>query len=462
MNQTKFIGLALSLIVLSGAALSCHAQDIPAAKTTKGQIPVNEFPLNQNGLYFGGEKNVDYIFGSRITPHGDCITAIPGFVFVSWYKAPRSNRQLMISRLNLKTGKWVHVGLPERNTLGRIKRASDDPKAKPDIRGESHRTAAVGVSPIDGTVHLMFDMHASDLQYIVSKPGTATAPDDEFVAARFNPKQNGFIVGKKLEARVTYPGFQRNDKGELFALWREGGSGNGNQVSAIYNGKSWSKPDTTWFGNYKDPKKNVSIYGSQQYLNGRMYAGFAIRTPSTPIEVNQGLYFAESGQTTSDDWTDLKGVAHPIPIKDYSPFMIDEPVPNNDYRMSSGPNWTVSEKGDVHMIVNFNAKPSYHYYRPAGAKAFIKSPKLGAPKGELYAAGERIFALNQDKGQLELFGTPAGKDEWKEIGMAKSPRLTFGNSVVQDGTLYYFAMKEVGDPQSQPLTLLAIDLTRLG
>ncbi len=463
MNKTKIAGLAGALLVISGGllwtSLRSNAQDVPAAKAANGQIQVTEFPLDQNGLYYGGKRGTDYAFGPRITPHGDCITAIPGYVFVSWYRAPRSDRHLMISRLDLKTKKWTHVELPERNTTGHNYRCPENP----DGCGESHRTAAVGVCPIDGTIHLMFDMHANDMQYIVSKPGAATAPDSEFTAAQFNPKQNGLIAGKKLEARVTYPGFQRNGKGEIFALWREGGSGNGNMVSATYDGKSWSKSYMTWFGQYsdkpKDSAKNVSIYGDQQYLNGKMYAGFSVRIPTNDIELNQGLYFAEGGQKLCDDWVDLKGVAHQIPIKDYKPFMIDEPVPNNDYRMSSGPSWTVSEKGDVHMIVDFSTnKSALSYVRPAGAKDFIKRVNPNAPGGALYAVGDRIFAFGQNKGQLTISSTPAGKDDWKKFPVAKTPNLAFGNSTLQDGVLYYFAMEDVKNPQSQPLTLLALDL----
>ena len=472
MNQTKLVGLAGALFAVAGGvlwtSLQSNAQDVPkskpGAKTAQGQmLPVTEYPLGQNGLYFAGKRGIDYAFGPRITPHGDCITAIPGYIFTSWYRGPRSDRQLFVSRLNLATGKWKHVGLPERNTTGHENRCPENP----DGCGESHRTAAVEVSPRDGTIHLMFDMHANDLQYIVSQPGVATLPDDEFRADKFNPKQNGFERGKKLEERITYPGFKRNEKGEVFAQWRQGGSGNGNMVSATYDEKGWSKSYITWFGQYsrypKDDPRNLSVYGDEKYLNGRMVSGFSVRIPTNDIEANQGVYFAEGGQKPSDPWTDLKGVKHPIPIKDYQPFLVDEPVTGNDYRMSSGPSWTVSEKGDVHMIVDFSTpKPAIHYYRPAGAKAFIKSVNPNAPGGALYAAGDNIVAFGLSNGQPTIALTPAGKDEWRKVPVAKTEKLLFGNTIERDGVLYMFAMDDIGDPQSQPLTLLKIDLNQIG
>ncbi len=487
MNKKNLLGLSGVLVAVTGGVLwttlNSNAQEAPktpaaktpaikapaakaptkAMKAMKGEVQVVEYPLGENGLYFAGKRGIDYAFGPRITPHGDCVTAIPGYVFTSWYKGPRSDRHLTVSRLNLATGTWKHVELPERNTTGHQNRCPENP----DGCGESHRTAAVEVSPLDGTIHLMFDMHANDLQYIVSKPGVATLPDDEFNASQFNPKQDGFERGQKLEERITYPGFKRNEKGEVFAQWRQGGSGNGNMVSASYGEKGWSKSYITWFGQYspkpKDDLRNVSIYGDEKYLSGKMYSGFSVRIPTNDIEVNQGVYFAEGGQRPSDPWTDLKGNKHPIPIKDYTPFKIDEPVPNNDYRMSSGPSWTVSPRGDVHMIVDFSTKkPAIHYYRPAGAKAFIKSVNADAPGGALYAAGDNIISFGQSKGQLTIATTPAGKDEWKKVPVAKTPKIAFGNSILQDGVLYYFAMEDVGNPQSQPLTLLAIDLKKIG
>ena len=39
-----------------------------------------------------------------------------------------------------------------------------------------------------------------------------------------------------------------------------------------------------------------------------------------------------------------------------------------------------------------------------------------------------------------------------------SRRTAISNSTLQDGVLYYFAMENIENPQSQPLTLLALDL----
>ena len=463
MKTINYCGLGAACAIAVGAVclsfISQAKADKIADKTSEIQnvpLKVTNFPLGQNGLYFGGKKGVDYAFGPRITPHGDCITAIPGFVFVSWYKGPRSDRHLQVSRLNLQTGIWKHVQLPERNTLGHVRNCP----GHDDSCGESHRTAAVEVCPLDGTVHLLFDMHANELQYIVSQPETALLPDEQFTAAQFKPKQNYFIPGHKVTERITYPSFERNERGEVFALWREGGSGNGNMAAATYDG-AWSKPYVTWIGKYDDPTKNLSIYGGQQYLRGKMVAGFHIRTPATKIELNQGLYFAQGGQKLSDDWKDLAGQAHPIPIQDLSPFMIDEPAPSNDFRISGSPQWTVSEAGDVHIIITITGKPHVHYYRPAGAKTFIKSPKTDAPGGELYASGNKIFALGLKNGQLALSYTLAGKDEWKPLEIAQTKALEFGNSIEQDGVLYFFGMEKIGDPQSQPLTVLAVDLKQV-
>ena len=41
---------------------------------------------DEGGLFFAGEKNINYKFGQRITPHGDCVDVVNGYAFVTWYK----------------------------------------------------------------------------------------------------------------------------------------------------------------------------------------------------------------------------------------------------------------------------------------------------------------------------------------------------------------------------------------
>ncbi|WP_026232129.1 hypothetical protein [Neolewinella persica] len=112
----------------------------------------DESLVTPDGLYFDGERGVDYQFGRQISAHGDCIEVIGGFVFVTWYQGGMDNRLLRLSRRRLgdPAAPWVTLEFPDQHIGYR-----GDP-----TMGDSPNTIAVGVSTIDSTVHLLYDMHA--------------------------------------------------------------------------------------------------------------------------------------------------------------------------------------------------------------------------------------------------------------------------------------------------------------
>ena len=139
----------------------------------------------EGGLFFAGTKNVNYRFGQRITPHGDCVDVINGYAFVTWYKGGMDQRNLILSRKNLtvENSPWVTIEFPHQH-VGQ----SGELLNRTGIRGDSHNTAAIGVSTIDNTIHIIYDMHAYTaaslpndfFNYSVSKTNKAFVPDNEF------------------------------------------------------------------------------------------------------------------------------------------------------------------------------------------------------------------------------------------------------------------------------------------
>jgi len=68
-----------------------------------------ESVVADSALYFDGTKydaetnpTGNFRFGRRISPHGDCIDVVGGFVFVTWYRGGMDDRTLMLSRKNLE------------------------------------------------------------------------------------------------------------------------------------------------------------------------------------------------------------------------------------------------------------------------------------------------------------------------------------------------------------------------
>ena len=90
----------------------------------------------------------DYAFGPQISAHGDCIATYKEYVFMTWYKGGKQERNMMLTRYNTETGSMKTIEFPHRHTGWR----------NVWYLGESHNTIGVGVSPLDGTIHLLFDI----------------------------------------------------------------------------------------------------------------------------------------------------------------------------------------------------------------------------------------------------------------------------------------------------------------
>ena len=155
-----------------------------------GQIKLEqEIKVTDIALQFDGRKvgrnapnnnnGYDYFFGNRISAHGDCIRKYKDYIFLTWYKGGKSNRQVMLSRYNLKTKKVKTIQFPHKHT---------------GLNGnwwigESHNTIAIGISPKDGTIHMLYDMHSYNnsgfsrndyFRYSYSKKNAATVSDEDF------------------------------------------------------------------------------------------------------------------------------------------------------------------------------------------------------------------------------------------------------------------------------------------
>jgi hypothetical protein len=159
----------------------------------------SETLITDNALHFDGKKvssesvpnsttGYDFAFGPQISAHGDCIATYKQYVFMTWYKGGKEQRNMMLTRLNTETGAKKTIEFPHKHTGWR----------NVWYIGESHNTIGVGVSPLDGTIHLLFDMHAysrgrpSDgslrndyFRYSYSKKNAAEVADEDFTLEQF-------------------------------------------------------------------------------------------------------------------------------------------------------------------------------------------------------------------------------------------------------------------------------------
>jgi hypothetical protein len=101
---------------------------------------------------------------------------------------------------------------------------------------DGHRNTAIGISPIDGRIHLAYDHHMDPINYRVSREDFITNPPETISIEDFTDEID--IVREK---QVTYPRFFNDSKGCLYMIFRDGGAGRGDTY--MY---SYSEDDNTW------------------------------------------------------------------------------------------------------------------------------------------------------------------------------------------------------------------------
>ena len=426
---------------------------------------------DEGGLFFAGTQNINYRFSRRISPHGDCVDVVNGYAFVTWYKGGMDKRNLMLSRknLNVENSPWVTIEFPHKHVGqgGEILKGTG-------IRGYSHNTAAIGISTIDNTIHIIYDMHAYSrsslpndfFNYSVSKKNMAFVPDNEFTLEIFNQKRTYLKAGQDYE-RMTYPMIHRADDGSLIVRYRKGGSGNGDILLAHYNGTSWSNNWIYHEGTLNLPNRN-NMYGGERFLNGKFYAGFSIRystnnstSTSNGYMLNSGLYFAYSNEipkNISTQWFDVNDNSISLPIRnniDPSKDPVQIGQPGDDFgtaaqpRSSNDPAWTVTENGAIHFVTRVD-NINVHYYKKANEANFSKNAGGLIPnpstRGELYSYKNHVFMVELINGKVNIKTTLEGENNWKIIytGQEATSYQHF-DAFVENDKLYVYLMENTGN-----------------
>ncbi len=208
---------------------------------------------------------------------------------------------------------------------------------------DSHNYIALAVDS-DGYLHLSGDMHVAPLKYFrTSKP---------FDASTFERVEK--MVGRE-EQRVTYPRFFDGPNGEFLFTYRDGGSGNGNQIYNIYDPKTkaWNrlldKPLTDGEG-----KRNAYNDGPIKGPDGWYHLAYVWReTPDAAS--NHDLCYARSKDFLH--WETGAGKPLTLPITLKSSEIVD-PVPEKGGMINGNAKLGFDNLGRVTI--------SYHKYDVAG------------------------------------------------------------------------------------------------
>ena len=489
--QRKFLVLVLFFsIILSSFSQVTFEKEV---KITDIGLHFNGSKVGSTATNSGDSAPYDYFFGRSISAHGDCIKTYNQYVFMTWYRGGKGDRHVMLTRYNTITGNSVDIEFPHRHTGYQNKYWI----------GESHNTIAVAVSPLDGTIHMLYDMHAygrtrpSDgslskdyFRYSYSVKNAASLPDAEFTLDKFvknssngykhlslNSGRSGFPDEEYSKySALTYPQFFTNDLGDIFMYMREGGNNNGAYKFSKYDASTSKWSNFTHFNvlnakNQQGITYNWGLYGNMKYVNGKIRIGFQRRLANNndKYQYQNGVYYAYSdNQSGFDSWKNHSGEAFSLPLYDADKIKIFEP---GDYVTTTQTDkvyivgdfdWTVTANGDVHIIskvrdLENNVTKYLHTYKPSGASDFITSEDF-AGGTSIYTAGNDVFIIGLKNDRIFIQKTEGGTNNFNTVYQATSGKtFDHGRVHIAKGKLYYYLMEKKSG-NAQPLYLQVIDL----
>lgn len=213
-------------------------------------------------------------------PVGFALLTHAPFQFVAFYD---DKRQLTVAQRKLNERQWTFSKLPI--TTG----------------WDSHNYIALALDD-SGFIHLSGDMHVAPLKYF-----RTTNPLDASTFERIEK-----MVGSE-ENRTTYPRFLRGPQNEFLFTYRDGQSGNGNQIFNLYDlaTKSWKRlldaPLTDGEG-----ERNAYFEGPVRGPDGYFHLAWVWRE-SPDAATNHDLSYARSKDLRH--WESGAGKPFQLPIK---------------------------------------------------------------------------------------------------------------------------------------------------
>jgi len=442
---------------------------------------------NQSSTRQGASEPYDYAYGRTLSPHGDCIKTYKQYVFMTWYRGGKLDRHMMLTRYNTETGSMKTIEFPHQHTGFNGKWWI----------GETHNTIAIGISPINGTIHMVFDMHAYGnsgpfvndyFRYTYSVSGAAEVSDEEFTLNKFvkDPIDNDYrhctmdgVRDPGHYNRFTYPSFFLNDDNELFLTLRKGSSHDGAQAFIKYDADAQKWGRFKFFNalgaGSKGETHNWSIYGNIKYADGKIRIGFQRRlnNGTDKYRYQNGVYYAYSDDPTgASQWKNYKGEPITSPLVKAEEVLVYEPgdyvqtTKQNQVYIVGGFDWTVTDNGDVHIISKVrddenNVTKNIHSYQPNGSGNFIISEDFSGAS-ELYTSGDKVFVIG-----LNLSGRPfveraeGGTNQFTRIyEQTSGRRFQKGQVYISNGKLYYYLLENNASDtdDTQPTYLQIIDL----
>lgn len=318
MKKVKFVffGLLLMLIVF-GMNSVIAAPGI--TKTADIQMTYSGLTVISYGGYLNGESFQQ-----------DGILTYNGYQYTCFWN---TSRRVILARRQLPSGTWNKIEISTyTNTI-------DD----------AHNTISLGICPNDGTLHVAFDHHGSDLHYIRSVTGLVTNPGGvAWETASFQP-WTSYLGGTKVTL-VTYPRFITTPNGGMLFEYRYGTSGSGDQMLWEYNNGSWTN-----LGKYIDGiSDSINAYPhGLEYQGSRLHMTWCYR--ATPdASTNFDLYYIysdDNGRTWRNNAGASVGVTGSTFIRSNSSGIRVWTISQNRGLINQE-HMTVDNAGRVHVLLS--------------------------------------------------------------------------------------------------------------
>ena len=265
--------------------------------------------------------------------------------YIAYYNADRS---MVVGQRNLTDPTFSLTVLPvtTRAAMGGTSTV---------LGWDSHNSVVLGIDA-DGYIHLSGNMHVNPITYFKS-----SKPFD--ISSLTQVMQ---LVGSN-EVRCTYPHFMNTREGELIFHYRDGGSGNGNEIYNIYNciSKQWRRLLDTPL---TDGQGLRNAYQTQPtLLDDNWYHVYWVWRETPDCSTNHDLSYIKSPDLIH--WFNAFGEPVQLPVTLENKSVLVDPIP---------------EKGGIinlaaSLCFDKNGKPlfAYHKYDPKGNLQFYTARLSG-------------------------------------------------------------------------------------
>ena len=236
-------------------------------------------------------------------PVGFCLYTLGNRQYIAYYNA---ERRTVVGQRNLADEKFeLHVlTATTRETAGGTSTV---------VGWDSHNFLTLGVDK-EGFIHLSGNVHVNPLTYFRSKkPNDITTLEQVFE-----------MVGTE-EKRTTYPHFMLTKEGEMLYHYRDGGSGDGNEIYNIYNTetKTWKRLLDTPL---TDGQGLMNAYQTQpEMMKDDWYHMYWVWRDTPDCSTNHDLSYMKSPNLK--DWFDAFGNPIKLPATLDQKSLIVDPIP---------------------------------------------------------------------------------------------------------------------------------------